>query len=984
MSNLLIDTKQIFKNNIINLVKDNENININGDKIDYINIQYDRKTCGTNIEEYARCFLINDLIKNLGYKSEFLYTEKEYQNIQIGRQKKKVPNAYLDLVLYHENKKDIYYFIEVKDFESFDIEDKDIESQLFNLAKLETEKNKSNIDYLVYYTVEYFNNEIKPKMILIDYSKFRTYQEWEDSGFEHLNANMVKNYGNPKIKQLKNDGLSLKRNIDEKELTKIRKQLHNVLWSGGGTDDNKIFTTLTKIILTKIFDEDNTKKGDIYNFQYFQKKDGSYEDYQECYERINEIYKKALEKKLNFSKSEAEKSEMIDFKEFNINLFIFTVQTLQSLSFTNPDYKDNTDLLGDFFEGIINSGFKQSKGQFFTPVPIIDFMLELMEIDKINIEKFNKNQTLTNIIDPSCGSGSFLIQSMKFITKKMIEAKEKGLIEDNSENNNIFNITFPEHKPNIWAKQYIYGNDINFDLGTSVKVNMVLHGDGVANIHIKDGLIPNKNIIEGTFDVLVSNPPFSVSLPKSSMKQIEKLYNFSSRTKSENLFIERYYHLLKEDGIMGIVIPETVFDTKQFDYIRYFIFKHFNIKKIVSLPSEITFAPYTPVKTSILIATKKNNRKIIEWENKFKEGVKEYRVFQKLSEKYIKNKIDDNELEILKNLLWLENINDISIKKLNYYSKIDMNKNDYEKLNGENKNHYINFEWVLKYILSFSNNEIDFIHADKIGYKKSTRKTLKTTSELPDILNKYTRNQGDYSKSFRIKEKEIINTDDYRIDYNFIEMFKGNYTHPINYKNHISDFFDVFFAPKDKELLENLVNEDSEFFEAFNYVEIGNVDKNNNITYTTIENINEPNDDNQKVIQKILKGDIFKAKKGDILIAKTRPYLNKIILIDEETENYYYTRAFIVLRKKENIQIDNKVFYYFIKSKLLSRLVSVSRQGKSYPTLDPEDLKLLYFSNKEIKTIENFDKNKIETVELKIKRLKNKLLEEKENLMSLF
>ncbi len=984
MSKLPIDIKQIFKTNIIDLVKDNKYIHIDGDKIDYKDIKYDRKTGGTNIEEYARCFLINDLTKNLGYKSEFLYTEKEYQNIQIGRQKKKVPNAYLDLVLYHKNKKDIYYFIEVKDYESFDIEDKDIESQLFNLAKLETEKNKSTIDYLVYYTVEYFNNEIKPKTILIDYSKFKTYQEWEESGFEHLNADMVKDYGNPTVKQLKNDGLSLKRDIDEKELTKIRKQLHNVLWSGGGTDDNKIFTTLTKIILTKIFDEDTTKKGDVYNFQYFQKKDGSYEEYQECYNRINEVYKKALEKKLNFSKSEAEKSEMIDLKEFNINLFIFTVQTLQSLSFTDPDYKDNTDLLGDFFEGIINSGFKQSKGQFFTPVPIIDFMLELMEIDKINIKKFNKNQTLTNIIDPSCGSGSFLIQSMKFITKKMIEAKENGLIEDNSENNNIFNITFPENKPNIWAKQYIYGNDINFDLGTSVKVNMVLHGDGVANIHIKDGLLQNPNIIEGTFDVLVSNPPFSVSLPKNSMKQIDKLYNFSSRTKSENLFIERYYHLLKEDGIMGIVIPETVFDTKQFDYIRYFLFKHFNIQKIVSLPSEITFAPYTPVKTSILIATKKKNEDVKKWNDKFKEGIEEYRIFQKLSKKYIKNNIDNEELEILKDLLWLENIEDITLKQLEYYSKIDMNKNDYEKLNGENKNHFINFEWIFKYILSFSNNEIDYIHADKIGYKKSTRKTLITTSELPDILNKYVNKEGEYEKSFKIKESEIINTDDYRIDYNFVRMFKGNYTHPINYKNHISDYFDVFFAPKDKDLLEKLIDEDSILFGMLNYVEIGNVDKNNNITYTTIENINEPDDDNQEVIKKILKGDIFQAKAGDILVAKTRPYLNKIILIDEETENYYYTRAFIVLRKKEHIQIDSKVFYYFIKSKLLNRLVSVSRQGKSYPTLDPEDLKLLYFSEDEIETIRGFDKDKIVKIEGDMKLLKEKLLKEKEKLQNLF
>ena len=79
---------------------------------------------------------------------------------------------------------------------------------------------------------------------------------------------------------------------------------------------------------------------------------------------------------------------------------------------------------------------------------------------------------------------------------------------------------------------------------------------------------------------------------------------FGSKKNSENLFIERYYHLLRPGGRMGIVLPESVFDTSENKYIRLFLYKYFIIKAVVSLP-QVTFAPYTPTKTSVLLAKKK-------------------------------------------------------------------------------------------------------------------------------------------------------------------------------------------------------------------------------------------------------------------------------------------------------------------------------------------------------------------------------------------
>ena len=86
----------------------------------------------------------------------------------------------------------------------------------------------------------------------------------------------------------------------------------------------------------------------------------------------------------------------------------------------------------------------------------------------------------------------------------------------------------------------------------------------------------------------------------------------ATKTNSENLFIERYYQLLKEGGRLGVVLPESVFDTTENKYIRLFLFKYFNVKAIVSLP-QVTFEPYTSTKTSLLFAQKKTKKQVEQW-----------------------------------------------------------------------------------------------------------------------------------------------------------------------------------------------------------------------------------------------------------------------------------------------------------------------------------------------------------------------------------
>ena len=163
----------------------------------------------------------------------------------------------------------------------------------------------------------------------------------------------------------------------------------------------------------------------------------------------------------------------------------------------------------------------------------------------------------------------------------------------------------PDHRENKWAQDYIYGIEINFNLGTATKVNMILHGDGSTNIFVKDGLLPFKYYdketapnflkqyepdklyhdkeVNGQFDCIITNPPFSVDLDNETKKNVKKEFIFGDKKNSENLFVERWYQLLKPNGRFGVVLPESVFDTTENKYIRLFIYKYFKVKAVVSL-----------------------------------------------------------------------------------------------------------------------------------------------------------------------------------------------------------------------------------------------------------------------------------------------------------------------------------------------------------------------------------------------------------------
>ena len=101
----------------------------------------------------------------------------------------------------------------------------------------------------------------------------------------------------------------------------------------------------------------------------------------------------------------------------------YVVGRLERLSVTENVH--HGDLLGEFFEHIVSQDFTQSKGQFFTPMKLVRFMLALCDAAGVagrimrTARDYHGRPRLPYVIDPSCGSGSFLIEYMKLITARL-------------------------------------------------------------------------------------------------------------------------------------------------------------------------------------------------------------------------------------------------------------------------------------------------------------------------------------------------------------------------------------------------------------------------------------------------------------------------------------------------------------------------------------------------------------------------------------
>ena len=447
--------------------------------------------------------------------------------------------------------------------------------------------------------------------------------------------------------------------ISESDSSLIFNQFLEILRHNVVSDKPNAFNKVFTLFLCKVYDEKTTKPNEELKFQWLEGKDVSKGEnaYVDFLIRLSDLYKNGmlefLEKEItDFSEADFErKYKYLDdtikkdlLKEFNKirleknNEFaikeVFDKQSflengkivkevVELLQGFRIRYNKRQQYLSNFFELLLTTGLKQESGQFFTPVPIAQFVIKSLPIDIFVNEKLKKG-SLPYLIDYAAGSGHFLTESMHEIQKIINEKTNDEFTPIAQEK-----IVKWQSSHFDWATQFVYGIEKDYRLVKVGKVGCYLHGDGLANVLLSDGLGSFKTTKEykgllretkedfpkenGQFDILVSNPPYSVSSFKRTTTDYYTKYDFDlydrltdNSSEIECLFIERTKQLLKDGGVAGIILPNSILSkTGIYTKSREIILKYFEIVAITELGSKTFMA--AGVNTVTLFLRRRNN-----------------------------------------------------------------------------------------------------------------------------------------------------------------------------------------------------------------------------------------------------------------------------------------------------------------------------------------------------------------------------------------
>lgn len=426
---------------------------------------------------------------------------------------------------------------------------------------------------------------------------------------------------------------------------------HNVV-SDKGNAFNKIFT----LFLCKVYDETSKQDGEELDFQWkegfddhvkFQLRltdlykngmlnfldrkvsDFNNEEFENKYKFLDENTRKELKEQINRLRLEKNNEfaikEVYDHDSFveNAKIVKEVVELLQGYRIR---YNKRQQYLSDFFELLLTTGLKQEAGQFFTPVPIAQFIIKSLPLEKIIDEhlKSKNGELLPYMIDYAAGSGHFITEYMHEV-QNIIDQKDPNKYIPGTKKD----LMFWQNANYEWATKYVYGIEKDYRLVKVGKVGCYLHGDGLANVILSDGLgnfvntedykgILRKNNYDGSmdnqqFDIILSNPPYSVSSFRQTTRDFytEKdfeLYNYLTDNSSEIecLFVERTKQLLKDGGIAGVILPSSILtNTGIYTKTRELLLKYFEIVAITELGSNTFMA--TGTNTVVLFLRRKNN-----------------------------------------------------------------------------------------------------------------------------------------------------------------------------------------------------------------------------------------------------------------------------------------------------------------------------------------------------------------------------------------
>jgi type I restriction enzyme M protein len=400
---------------------------------------------------------------------------------------------------------------------------------------------------------------------------------------------------------------------------------HNHIYVTDGMQKQPAFFELLKVIFCKIDDERNFPEP--LHFFATAKEKGSQDGRLTVKNRIGKIFDRVKKK----YPSIFDPNDEIKLQPRSL---AYIVGELQRYSFLDT----HIDVKGKAYEELVGANLRGDRGEFFTPRNVQRMAIHMLDM-KIG----------ESILDPSCGTGGFLViamnQAIQLLRAKVSKKSKLTPAQKEALNQRIKEV----------AGECFYGIDINPDLVKATKMNMVMNNDGAGNIMRQDSLLhPHQwdsafrkelaasvdvdpKSLRGPddlalFDIIATNPPFGSKLPikdRDTLSQYKlghiwkedkagKWYmtdDIVTSAPPEILFIERCYQFLKPGGRMAIVLPDAILGAPGLTYLRFWMLQHCKLIASIDLHSD-TFQPRNGTQTSVLILQRKKedelNREAIQ------------------------------------------------------------------------------------------------------------------------------------------------------------------------------------------------------------------------------------------------------------------------------------------------------------------------------------------------------------------------------------
>jgi type I restriction enzyme M protein len=444
--------------------------------------------------------------------------------------------------------------------------------------------------------------------------------------------------------------LSKLKPFEGKEFADLLHACHNVIRNNEHLDPAAAFDEIAKILFIKVWVERRLKekkeRKNIFSVEFLRSQLGK-NPIQSLFDETKEAYR----------------TDKIFDKDERINLRPATVEAIVSKLTSYNLSETSEDVKGIAFERFLGGTFRGEIGQFFTPRPIVEFMIRMMEPKEGD-----------TICDPASGSGGFLIRFFEIVREAIaadvdakykafcaeVDAKKISEVEKAKRKREHYDRLERELDPvsdpdasssrrqasRIWnlANICIYGTDANDRMARTSKMNMIMHGDGHGGVHHHNGLLNVNGIFEGRFKIVLTNPPFGANVSEENVvlpsdytvpteartryrneygraydeavarveaaegKPLLSLFQLPStgKIKTELLFIERCLDLLEPGGRLGIVLPEGVFNnTNDLNVrVREFVENRARLNAVVSLAADTFKSSGADVKASLLFLSK--------------------------------------------------------------------------------------------------------------------------------------------------------------------------------------------------------------------------------------------------------------------------------------------------------------------------------------------------------------------------------------------